>query len=99
MELLPEERKDTGLQPLQGCLPDLRFQGNDPARFHQLLDRELGVQVRRLKGVENSRARCTSCDTLLPADVVLTEKQICPYCSAVKKIDIRSATTAGTASS
>jgi DNA-directed RNA polymerase subunit beta len=41
-----------------------------------------------LKGVENSRSRCKGCGTLLPADAELTEKEICPYCGTMKKIEI-----------
>ncbi|MFQ6038929.1 MAG: DNA-directed RNA polymerase subunit beta, partial [Candidatus Aminicenantales bacterium] len=40
----------------------------------------------RLRGVENARRRCQACDTLLPPDVKLTEKEICPYCGVMKKI-------------
>jgi len=55
MDLLPRNGRT------RACSPPSRMSSPSPtsrdhgARFHQLLDRELGVQVRRLKGVENSR--------------------------------------------
>jgi DNA-directed RNA polymerase subunit beta len=89
MELLPEERKDTGLQAaFKDVFPISDFKETTQLDFISYSIGNWECKCGRLKGVENSRARCTSCDTLLPADVVLTEKQVCPYCSAVKKIDI-----------
>jgi DNA-directed RNA polymerase subunit beta len=89
MELLPEERKDTGLQAaFKDVFPISDFKETTQLDFISYSIGNWECKCGRLKGVENSRARCTSCDTLLPADVELTEKQICPYCSAVKKIDI-----------
>ncbi len=89
MELLPEERKDTGLQAaFKDVFPISDFKETTQLDFISYSIGNWECKCGRLKGVENSRARCTGCDTLLPADVELTEKQICPYCSAVKKIDI-----------
>ncbi len=89
MELLPEERKDTGLQAaFKDVYPISDFKETTQLDFISYSIGNWECKCGRLKGVENSRARCTGCDTLLPADVVLTEKQICPYCSAVKKINI-----------
>jgi DNA-directed RNA polymerase subunit beta len=89
MELLPEERKDTGLQAaFKDVFPIADFKETTQLDFISYSIGNWECKCGRLKGVENSRARCTGCDTLLPADVELTEKQICPYCSAVKKIDI-----------
>jgi DNA-directed RNA polymerase subunit beta len=89
MELLPEERKDTGLQAaFKDVFPISDFKETTELEF---LGYSIGTwecKCGRLKGVENSRAKCNACATLLPADVELTEKEICPYCGAMRKIEI-----------
>ncbi|MGZ4887461.1 MAG: DNA-directed RNA polymerase subunit beta, partial [Candidatus Aminicenantales bacterium] len=89
MELLPEERKETGLQAaFKDVFPISDFKETTELEF---LGYSIGTwecKCGRLKGVENSRARCNACQTLLPADVELTEKEICPYCGAMRKIEI-----------
>ncbi len=89
MELLPEERKDTGLQAaFKDVFPISDFKETTELEF---LGYSIGTwecKCGRLKGVENSRAKCNACATLLPADVELTEKEICPYCGAIRKIEI-----------
>ena len=48
MDLLPNEREDTGLQTrFQFRFSDLGFPRREPARVRRLLDRQLGVQVRQ----------------------------------------------------
>ena len=55
MNLLPEEREDTGLQSVfTSVFPFSRFPRDLLARLRQVLDRQLGVQVRR-----SSRASST----------------------------------------
>ena len=89
MELLPEERKETGLQAaFKDVFPISDFKETTELEF---LGYSIGTwecKCGRLKGVENSRAKCNACGTLLPADVELTEKEICPYCGAMRKIEI-----------
>jgi DNA-directed RNA polymerase subunit beta len=89
MELLPEERQETGLQAaFKDVFPISDFKETTELEF---LGYSIGTwecKCGRLKGVENSRARCNACGTLLPANVELTEKEICPYCGAVRKIEI-----------
>jgi DNA-directed RNA polymerase subunit beta len=89
MELLPEERKDTGLQAaFKDVFPIADFKETTQLDFISYSIGNWECKCGRLKGVENSRARCTSCETLLPADAELTEKLICPYCSSVRKIQL-----------
>ncbi|MCX6559360.1 MAG: DNA-directed RNA polymerase subunit beta [Candidatus Aminicenantes bacterium] len=89
MELLPEERKDTGLQAaFKDVFPIADFKETTQLDFISYSIGNWECKCGRLKGVENSRARCTSCETLLPADVELTEKLICPYCNSVRKIQL-----------
>jgi DNA-directed RNA polymerase subunit beta len=89
MELLPDERKDTGLQAaFKDVFPISDFKETTHLDFVNYSIGNWECKCGRLKGVENARARCTSCDTLLSADAELTEKEICPYCSAVRKIEI-----------
>ncbi len=89
MDLLPEERKDEGLQSaLNDVFPISDFKETTQLDFISYSVGNWECKCGRLKGVENSRARCKSCGTLLPASVELTEKEICPYCSAMRKIEI-----------
>jgi len=89
MELLPEERKEVGLQAaFKDVFPISDFKETTELEF---LGYSIGTwecKCGRLKGVENSRAKCNACGTLLPADVELTEKEMCPYCGAMRKIEI-----------
>ncbi len=88
MDLLPEERKDAGLQSaLKDVFPISDFKETTQLDFISYSIGNWECKCGRLKGVENARARCKSCGTLLPADVELTEKEICPYCSAMRKIE------------
>jgi DNA-directed RNA polymerase subunit beta len=88
MDLLPEERKDTGLQSaFKDIFPISDFKETTALDFISYSIGNWECKCGRLKGVENSRARCKSCDTLLTADQELTEKEICPYCSAMRKIE------------
>jgi DNA-directed RNA polymerase subunit beta len=88
MDLLPEERKDIGLQSaFKDVFPISDFKETTALDFISYSIGNWECKCGRLKGVENSRARCRSCDTLLTADLELTEKEICPYCSAMRKIE------------
>jgi len=89
MDQLPEERKDTGLQAaFKDVFPISDFKETTQLDFISFAIGNWECKCGRLKGVENSRARCTSCGTLLPSDVELTEKEICPYCGVARKIDV-----------
>jgi len=89
MELLPEERIDNGLQAaFKDSFPVSDFKETTQLDFISYSIGDWECKCGRLKGVENSRGRCNGCGTLLPADVELTEKEICPYCGAMKKIEI-----------
>jgi len=89
IELLPEERKETGLQAaFKDIFPISDFKETTQLDFISYSIGNLECKCGRLKGVENSRRRCNSCGTLLPPDVEVTEKEICPYCGAIKKIEI-----------
>jgi len=88
MDLLPEERRDVGLQSaFKDVFPISDFKETTALDFISYSIGNWECKCGRLKGVENSRARCRSCGTLLTADVELTEKEICPYCSAMRKIE------------
>jgi len=89
MELLPEERRDFGLQAaFKDSFPVSDFKETTQLDFISYSIGDWECKCGRLKGVENSRGRCNGCGTLLPSDVELTEKEICPYCGAMKKIEI-----------
>ncbi len=89
MDLLPEERKDMGLQSaFKDIFPISDFKETTQLDFISYSVGNWECKCGRLKGVENSRARCKSCGTLLPANVELTEKEICPYCGALRKIEV-----------
>jgi DNA-directed RNA polymerase subunit beta len=89
MELLPEERKDNGLQAaFKDSFPVSDFKETTQLDFISYSIGDWECKCGRLKGVENSRGRCNGCGTLLPPDVELTEKEICPFCGTIKKIEI-----------
>ncbi len=89
MDQLPEERMESGLQAaFKDVFPISDFKETTELEFLSYSVGNWECKCGRLKGVENSRARCEACDTLLPADVEITDKEICPYCSAVRKIDV-----------
>ncbi|MGB8951762.1 MAG: DNA-directed RNA polymerase subunit beta [Candidatus Aminicenantales bacterium] len=89
MELLPEERKDEGLQAaFKDVFPISDFKETTQLDFISYSIGNWECKCGRLKGVENFRFRCKGCGMLLPSDVELTEKEICPYCGAIKKIEI-----------
>src|SRR5512136_3201646 len=80
MELLPEERKETGLQAaFKDVFPISDFKETTELEFLSYSIGTWECKCGRLKGVENSRARCTSCSTLLPVDAELSEKEVCPF--------------------
>jgi len=89
MESLPEERKDVGLQAaFRDIFPVSDFKETTQLDFINYSIGNWECKCGRLKGVENARRKCMGCDTLLPPDVELTEKDICPYCGAMKKIEV-----------
>jgi len=89
MELLLEERKDVGLQiAFKDIFPVRDFKELTELDFINYSIGNWECKCGRLKGVENSRARCNGCGTLLSPDIELTEKEICPFCGALKKIEI-----------
>jgi len=89
MELLPDERKDVGLQAaFRDVFPVSDFKETTQLDFISYSIGNWECKCGRLKGVENSRRRCDECGTLLPSDVELPEKEICPYCGSMKRIDI-----------
>lgn len=88
MELLPEERKDYGLQAVfKDTFPVSDFKETTQLDFISYSIGDWECKCGRLKGVENSRPRCKGCGTLLPSEMELTEKEICPFCGALKKIE------------
>jgi DNA-directed RNA polymerase subunit beta len=89
MDMLPEERKDTGLQAaFKDVFPISDFKETTQLDFISYSIGNWECKCGRLKGVENARFRCQSCKTLLQADLDLTDKEVCPYCGASRKIDI-----------
>ena len=89
MDLLPEERKETGLQAaFKDIFPISDFKETTQLDFISYSIGNWECKCGRLKGIENSRHRCQGCGTLLPTDVELTENEICPFCGAIKQIEI-----------
>ena len=89
MELLPDERVDIGLQAaFKDIFPVSDFKQTTQLDFISYAIGNWECKCGRLKGIGNARRRCNGCETLLPSDAELTEKEICPYCNAVKKIEM-----------
>ena len=79
MELLPEERKEIGLQAaFKDIFPVSDFKETTQLDFISYSIGNWECKCGRLKGVENARSRCNGCGTLLSPNVELTEKEICP---------------------
>ena len=89
MELLPEERKETGLQAaFKDIFPISDFKETTQL---DLISYSIGnweCKCGRLKGVENSRRKCNGCGTLLPPGADFLEKEICPFCGEINQIEI-----------
>jgi len=89
MELLPEERKDIGLQAaFKDVFPISDFKETTELEFISYSLGNWECKCGKLKGIENSRRRCLNCGTLIPPDVEITENEVCPYCGAVKQIEV-----------
>jgi len=89
MDLLPDERKETGLQAaFKDIFPVSDFKETTQLDFISYSIGNWECKCGRLKGVENSRRQCKGCGTLLPPDVELTDKEICPYCGVIKEIEV-----------
>jgi DNA-directed RNA polymerase subunit beta len=89
MDLLPDERKDVGLQAaFRDIFPVSDFKETTQLDFINYSIGNWECKCGRLKGVENARRKCKGCDTLLPPEIELTEKEICPYCGSIKKIQV-----------
>jgi len=89
MDLLPEERKDVGLQAaFKDIFPIMDFKETTELSFLSYSIGTWECKCGRLKGVENSRPRCTACNALLPPGSELTDKNICPFCGAVRKVEL-----------
>ncbi len=89
MDLLPEERKEVGLQAaFKDIFPVSDFKETTQLDFINYSIGNWECKCGRLKGVENARRKCEGCETLLPPEVELTEKEICPYCGSMKKIRV-----------
>ena len=89
MEMLPEERKEQGLQAaFKDIFPVSDFKETTQLDFISYSIGNWECKCGRLKGVDSSRRWCNGCSTLLPPDVELTDKEICPYCHAIKKIEV-----------
>jgi DNA-directed RNA polymerase subunit beta len=89
MDLLPEERKDVGLQvAFKDVFPISDFKETTELQFLSYTIGDWECECGRLKGVDNARPRCLSCGVLLPSEVALDEKQVCPYCGESKKIEL-----------
>ena len=69
MDLLPEERKEIGLQAaFKDVFPISDFKETTELEFLSYSIGNWECKCGRLKGVENSRAKCNACGTLLPAE-------------------------------
>lgn len=89
MDLLPEERKDVGLQAaFKDIFPISDFKETTQLEFVNYTVGTWECKCGRLKGVENSRARCRVCGTLLPPRFDLSKNEACPYCHSSRQFDI-----------
>jgi len=84
MELLPEERKDVGLQgAFKSVFPVSDQKGNVKIFFDSYRIGEWSCSCGRLKGVEYSRPVCKVCGALFPPGTVPGPETVCPNCGAI----------------
>ncbi len=89
MDLLPEERKDVGLQAaFKDVFPVSDFKEIATLDFISYSIGNWECKCGKLKGVENYRPKCNACGTLLPREDGLIQSQVCPYCGEKGKIEI-----------
>lgn len=89
IDLLPEERKDVGLQTaFKDVFPIRDFKETTELQFLNYTIGDWECKCGRLKGVEKARPRCLSCGALLPSEVAQSDNQVCPYCGENKKIEL-----------
>ncbi|HNT01063.1 MAG TPA: DNA-directed RNA polymerase subunit beta, partial [Candidatus Saccharicenans sp.] len=89
IDLLPEERKDVGLQAaFKDVFPIRDFKETTELQFLNYTIGDWECKCGRLKGVEKARPRCLSCGALLPSEVAQSDNQVCPYCGENKKIEL-----------
>ncbi|MGQ9577396.1 MAG: DNA-directed RNA polymerase subunit beta [Candidatus Aminicenantales bacterium] len=89
MDLLPEERKDVGLQAaFKDIFPISDFKETTQLEFVSYTVGTWECKCGRLKGVENFRPRCRACGTLLPPRFDLSRNGVCPYCHSSKQFDV-----------
>lgn len=89
MDLLPEERKDVGLQAaFKDIFPISDFKETTQLEFVSYTVGNWECKCGRLKGVENARARCRVCGTLLPPRFEFSKNETCPYCHSPRQFDI-----------
>ena len=89
MDLLPEERKDVGLQAaFKDIFPISDFKETTQLEFINYTVGTWECKCGRLKGVENSRPRCRACGTLLAYNLDFSKTEVCPYCHSSRQFDI-----------
>ncbi len=89
IDLLPEERKDVGLQAaFKDVFPIRDFKETTELQFLSYTIGDWECKCGRLKGVEKARPRCLTCGALLPSEVAQSDHQVCPYCGENKKIEL-----------
>lgn len=89
IDLLPEERKDVGLQAaFKDVFPIRDFKETTELQFLSYTIGDWECKCGRLKGVEKSRPRCLTCGALLPSEIAQHDNQVCPYCGENKKIEL-----------
>lgn len=85
IDLLPEERKDVGLQAaFKDVFPITDFKETTELQFLSYTIGDWECKCGRLKGVENSRPRCQACGALLPSELAYSDRPVCPYCGSTK---------------
>ena len=90
MELLPEERKDVGLQAaFKSVFPISDQKGNVKIFFDSYRIGEWSCSCGKLKGVEYSRAVCSKCGALFPPGTKPDSETVCPSCGAIGTAEMR----------
>ncbi len=90
MELLPEERKDAGIQAaFKSIFPLSDQKGNVKIFFDSYTIGDWNCSCGKLKGVEYSRAVCKKCGAFFPPGTKPGPDAVCPSCGAKGTAEIR----------
>lgn len=97
MDLLPEERKKTGLQAvLEAIFPFTDFRDTCELQFVRYEIGNWACRCGRLEGLEHLRLTCEACGQRIKAGDPHDESVVCPHCGRANKNAVKTCSICGT---